>query len=131
MFYIKCLWKHDDRSEEPDVIYCEFDGERTELRKIELYENGQHGVATQTFSTGDTHLADIAIPPLEEINADPRFEARDITAAEFEAVWQACQPYRGMHAQQYSTQPLHCKHIGTSDNAGIGANVMDNIPGSI
>ncbi|WP_308719632.1 DUF6881 domain-containing protein [Komagataeibacter xylinus] len=92
MFYLKCLWKHDFGSEQPNVIYCEFDGERTELRKIELYENGQYGVATGTVSTGDTHLADIAVPPLEAINQDPEFEAREITAAEFEGIWQACQP---------------------------------------
>ena len=38
-------------------------------------------------ASGDTRLGEVAVPPLEEIAASPKFEPVRISRAEFEIVW--------------------------------------------
>ncbi len=86
MFYFKCKWLHDFASE-PVLLYSELDADRWELRKVELFADGRKGYASEEGAFGGTRLGEAVIPPLAEINADPQFEAEEISREAFEAVW--------------------------------------------
>lgn len=71
----------------PKMVYSEIDDSGTELRKIELYENGKVGYAFDETEVGNTFLADQVIPSVEEINKDSDFFATLITKEYFEKLW--------------------------------------------
>lgn len=85
--YIRVAWQHQEASE-PIMLYSELDGERRELRKVEVFRDGRMGYACRAFERGGSRLAKMAMPPLAEIAGDPQFEPHEITAREFEAAWQ-------------------------------------------
>jgi hypothetical protein len=87
MEYIDVLWRHESEAE-PVRLVSELDSLRMETRKLEFFISGAVGVASARNSVGGTELGSVAVPPLEEINNDPQFSARSITAAEFEALWE-------------------------------------------
>lgn len=85
--YFACHWHHT-LPEEPVELYGELDEGRWEVRKIEVYRDGQAVVlGPKDLEPGAKTLAEAPIPTLEEIAADPQFEAREITREEFEALW--------------------------------------------
>lgn len=86
MQYRKALWIHDSMTE-PNVILCELDAERWEVRKVEICADGSITWADSSQSTGNTGLAEAALPPDEEINSQPEFRIAAITRAEFEVAW--------------------------------------------
>jgi hypothetical protein len=87
MKYIVCDWKHDDPGF-PIRIYSELDEERYETRKIEIFPDGRVGYADlEKVDNGDTGLSEKPLPSIEEINADPVFDAKEISKEEFEQVW--------------------------------------------
>jgi hypothetical protein len=86
MDYIKVSWKHDD-PHMPRFLYSELDGERWEIRKVEVFPDGSLGYADRSTSLGKTLLGLITIPTLMQIAAMPEFEPVAITKDEFEAVW--------------------------------------------
>ncbi|GAA5196399.1 hypothetical protein GCM10023322_65230 [Rugosimonospora acidiphila] len=87
MRYIKVLWHHDC-PEDPIELYSEIGDDGWEARKIELYRDGRYGRASSEGSTGSTGLSDEQIPDLAEIAALEEFTPNEISAAEFETVWQ-------------------------------------------
>lgn len=90
MQYIAVRWIHSE-SEDPIELFCELDHDRFEVRKVEVYGDGRIDFACAEMETGDTRLGECEVPPLKEIAADPEFEPREISAAEFEAIWRiAC-----------------------------------------
>jgi hypothetical protein len=85
--YFACHWNHSSE-EQPVEFYGELDEGRWELRKIEVYRDGRAvTLGPKDIEPGARTLAEAPIPPLEQIEADPQFEPREITREEFEAVW--------------------------------------------
>jgi hypothetical protein len=84
--YLKVEWKHYF-SDEPVLLYSELDGERWELRKVEIFPDGTVGYAGPDVSVGGTELGQEPVPSFEQIAADPQFAPIVIGAPEFEAVW--------------------------------------------
>ncbi|WP_230950140.1 DUF6881 domain-containing protein [Burkholderia cepacia] len=88
MMYIRVKWVHTIPSE-PIWIYSELDPDRWELRKVEVYADGNVGFADRFKSIGGTFLSIEALPSLAEIKSDPQFEPVEIIKQEFEVVWDA------------------------------------------
>jgi hypothetical protein len=84
--YFYCRWRHDDANEPVD-LYSEIDDSRYETRKVYVWADGRRAYADEQEAVGDTQLGDQVVPPLNEINGDPQFEAREMTKQEFEEIW--------------------------------------------
>lgn len=89
MTYLRVAWRHQHR-DEPVVLYSELDGNRFEVRKVEVFRDGRLGYADADRSSSGTNLGLVATPSLEEIAQDPQFEPVQIEPAEFEAMWERC-----------------------------------------
>jgi hypothetical protein len=87
MIYLEVVWSHSIISE-PVKLYSEIDEQLWERRKVEVYADGTAGYADAAHSTRGTKLSIEPLPSIEEIAADPQFTPREITAEDFEAVWQ-------------------------------------------
>lgn len=87
MKYLKVKWLHDF-DDEPVILYSELAEDRTELRKVEVYPNGDFGYAYDEKSKGTTQLSDTTIPLEDEISEDPQFVPTLVTKAEFEDIWE-------------------------------------------
>jgi len=55
--------------------------------KVEIWLSGQIGYASDAEEVGGTRLGELPVPPLNEINLDPQFQAEAITKADFEQCW--------------------------------------------
>lgn len=86
MRYLAVRWKHG-LTEDPIMLYSEIDTDGFERRKVDEYRNGILHSADSSRSRGTTELALVETPPVEVINADPEFEARQISGEEFETIW--------------------------------------------
>ena len=86
MNYIKVKWNHSF-PDEPVWLYSELDGERWEVRKVEVFPDGRMGYADRLRSSGNTGLGEAPLPDVAEIAADPQFEPVTIAQPEFEAIW--------------------------------------------
>jgi hypothetical protein len=79
-------WKHE-HPDEPVVLYSELDERRMERRKIDIFPDGRWGHADGQEEVGGTMLGEAPTPSVEQISADPLFEAEEIEEAEFEKLW--------------------------------------------
>jgi hypothetical protein len=70
------------------MLYSELDPQRWEVRKVEEFPDGSLGFASAEKSSDKTKLGEEPIPSLAEIAAEPQFKPREITKAEFEAIWE-------------------------------------------
>ncbi len=86
--YIRVHWDCQDASE-PVWLYSELDGDRMEVRKVEVFRDGSAGYASQADGNNRSELGLAPVPMLDEIAANPEFGAEEIGASEFEAVWSA------------------------------------------
>ncbi len=90
MTYILVRWKHE-HADSPVLLYSELDGERWEVRKVEVFADGRRGWASTDHEEGGTRLGQVPVPDLETIAAasdsHDGFEPVEISAAEFEVVW--------------------------------------------
>ena len=93
MKYIDVAWLHKN-SEYPIRLVSEMDDELFEVRKLEFFPDGKVGFASQTSSTNSTMLGIEPIPMLSEINQDPQFIGKAISASEFQTLWCAHGPRR-------------------------------------
>jgi hypothetical protein len=90
--YERLEWIHDFE-DEPRFIYSELDDERYETRKIEVFEDGRMVKVSEDHpESGSTGLAVLPAPSIEEINAEREFHAEEISAAEFEELWNSSDP---------------------------------------
>lgn len=86
MRYQRVFWRQSS-PEFPTVLYSEIDDEGWEVRKVEEYANGRRDLASSDIETGQTFLGEMRIPSLDEINSQAEFEGAEISADEFEKVW--------------------------------------------
>lgn len=85
--YLYAKWKNAP-ADSPVEFYSELDAQRWETRKVEVFPDGHMGFASSAGSSNDgTRLAIVALPPVAEIARQIEFEARLISAEEFETVW--------------------------------------------
>jgi hypothetical protein len=69
------------------MLYSELDDERWERRKVEIYNDGKLAYADGKKQFGGARLGLAPVPSLEVIAADSAFEPQEISAVEFELVW--------------------------------------------
>ncbi len=93
MKYIKVKWIHQ-LPDEPVLLFSELDNYFFEKRKVEVFADGSAFFASEAENQGDTGLSIEPLPSLEEIGFDPQFEPEEITASEFEKVWEAAHENR-------------------------------------
>lgn len=86
MRYIDVLWLID-ADEEPYRLISEIGPDNFEVRKIDLFRNGEVGFASKDANTSKTMLGTVEVPTLEEINTDDEFDGKNITADDFEKLW--------------------------------------------
>ena len=86
MQYLKAHWVHSN-PDDPIWLYSELDADRWEMRKVEIFADGQIGFASASEQTAGTRLGDHPVPLLAELNATGDFEASVIDNTEFEQVW--------------------------------------------
>ncbi|WP_174931223.1 DUF6881 domain-containing protein [Burkholderia lata] len=86
MIAIDVAWKHAFEAE-PIRLVSVLDRDRYEVRKLEFFRDGRVGFADEARSSHGTELGTVPVPSLVEINADPEFDAREITLEGFETLW--------------------------------------------
>jgi hypothetical protein len=87
--FLKVVWNHC-HSDEPVWLYSELDGERYEIRKVEVYRDGRRGFADRDRSVGGSVLGEIPAPAIQEFANEPEdLQASEIGEEEFEAQWAA------------------------------------------
>lgn len=86
MQYLMVEWIHELK-DEPYVIFAEIDQNMYEVRKLELFRNGNVGFATKFSEYGGSILANHPYPSLGEIASNPEFNLKTIFKEEFEKVW--------------------------------------------
>ena len=86
MDYLKVEWIHEWDGE-PMIIYSEMDSRRNEVRKIEVFRDGQIGYAIGEIAQGGTYLSETPLPSLQNIASDQQFRPHVITQQDFERVW--------------------------------------------
>jgi len=84
--YVKVDWFHEIPNM-PVAIYSEIDGDRWETRKVEFFRDGSATYAGPNISSGNSFLAEVPFPSLEEISSDSQFRAQEISSSEFEKIW--------------------------------------------
>lgn len=88
MTYLRVQWRHA-AEDEPCWLYSELDERRMERRKIDIYPDGRWGFADEHQEVGCSGLSEACTPTVVELNADPEYEASEITSEEFEQMWAA------------------------------------------
>ena len=78
----------DNTAKEPAEYYVEFDALRNEIRKVEVYPDGRIGYAVQGKNTPGTELGLLPAPPFSEILKIEGLVSRQISALEFQTMWQ-------------------------------------------
>jgi hypothetical protein len=86
MEYIDVKWRHSN-PEDPIRLVSELGPGRFETRKLEFFPDGRVGFAEKTGSSHGTHLGEKPVPPLPEINLQAEFSGTEITASDFEMLW--------------------------------------------
>ena len=74
--------------DEPVEWYDELDALRWSIRCVRKLRDGSLKAYSYDSPDWRNQMPEVPIPPLEEINENPDFVAKEITKAEFEAVWE-------------------------------------------
>jgi len=86
MKYFQVKWLHKFL-DEPILLYSELLEDRSEVRKVEIFSNGEYGYASDDDSKGTTKLSETIWPTEDEIVSEPQFVLCIICQEEFEEVW--------------------------------------------
>ncbi|GAA3064404.1 DUF6881 domain-containing protein [Actinokineospora globicatena] len=66
MLYLWAEWIHDE-AKEPVLLISELDGDRHEVRKVQVYRDGRAAWADGGHETDEIGLGEVAVPSLEFI----------------------------------------------------------------
>ena len=88
--YIYSKWKQAAPGY-PVEFYSELDHRRYETRKIEVFNDGRLGYASQEKNTHGTQLGIIAVPALAELKLLAEFITEEISKEKFDAKWKEIQ----------------------------------------
>ncbi|WP_327097062.1 hypothetical protein OIE68_45595 [Nocardia vinacea] len=86
MRYVKVTWHHDF-DDEPVEYFHEVGDDNWETRRVQVYRDGHLEWADETHETATAGVAEIPIAPIEEIAAQPEFDAEEISQDQFERQW--------------------------------------------
>ena len=87
MRYFKIHWIHSF-TDEPEYIFSEIDEEGYEVRKVEIFKNGNHILYSNNINSD--RLVEGKYPSLEELNYEEETEVMqtiEIPKSEFCNVW--------------------------------------------
>jgi hypothetical protein len=73
--------------DEPVEYYDELDASRWSIRCVRKFRDGSLKACSYAHPNWRDEMPEASIPPVDEINKDPQFMAKEILKAEFEAVW--------------------------------------------
>jgi len=74
--------------DEPVEWFDELDAEHWSIRCVRKFRDGSLKAHSYASPDWRHEMPEVPIPPLEEINDNPDFAAKDISKAEFEVVWE-------------------------------------------
>ncbi len=97
MEYWRVDWLHDFESE-ATRIYNEIGDDGYEVRKVHQYRDGRKLKADELHESDEIGLGTVPVGPIEDVVAQPEFEAVVITRQEFEVEWQNAPWPDGAHA---------------------------------
>ena len=86
MRYIDVEWIHD-HDDEPVRLVSEIGPDEFEVRKIEIYRDGNVGFADKNREVGNARLGIVEVPSLTEINSQLEFRGSEISCEMFENLW--------------------------------------------
>jgi hypothetical protein len=88
--YLMCIW-HAAEDDEPVWFWDELDESRWVIRCVRKYGDGRIEAYSHACANWRDVMPEAPVPSVPETNRDTAFEAREISKAEFEAVWRkAC-----------------------------------------
>ena len=67
--------------------YDELDADRYSMRGVRKYRDGRLEACSYASESWRDEMPEGPFPPIDEINHDAEFSAKEISKAEFEAVW--------------------------------------------
>ena len=81
-----CRW-HTAPDDEPVWVWYELDESRWVVRCILKYVDERLEAHSYDCANWRDVMPEAPVPPVVEINRDPEFEAREVSKAEFQAMW--------------------------------------------
>ena len=79
--------------DDPIEYYDELDSSRWSIRCVRKYRDGSLEAFSYASENWRDKMSESSLPPVEVINQNPEFAAREISKDEFEAIWsRATQP---------------------------------------
>ena len=90
MQYIKAKWDPSS-PDEPTTFFFELDENRFEVRKVEQHADGSYSFASLTAASKGTFLSCEPLPLLADIDAEEEMTAWEMSAADFESMWEDAQ----------------------------------------
>src|SRR5437762_755633 len=85
--YFMCTWLAAS-SDEAFQYWDELDEERWSIRCVRKYRDGSFEAYSYDSPNWRDEMPEAPIPPVQEVNQDAQFDAREISGSEFEAIWQ-------------------------------------------
>ncbi|MFF4392662.1 DUF6881 domain-containing protein [Streptomyces sp. NPDC001552] len=87
MKYWQVNWLHDT-PEDPVTIYSEIGEDGYETRKVHVYLDGSMLRADEHHESREIGLGEIPVGDIADVAAQPEFQAKVVTQAVFESVWE-------------------------------------------
>jgi len=84
--YVHGVWLKANE-DEPAEYYDELDADRYSMRGVRKYRDGRFEACSYASENWRDVMPEGPFPPIDEINRDPEFAAKEISRAEFETVW--------------------------------------------
>jgi hypothetical protein len=85
--YFHCIWL-PAQEDEPFEFYDELDASRWSTRCVRRFRDGSLKACSYSSADWRDEMPETAFPNPDEINKNPEFIAKEISKAEFEAIWQ-------------------------------------------
>ncbi|GGP31344.1 hypothetical protein GCM10018980_65200 [Streptomyces capoamus] len=90
MEHWKVDWAHELQSE-PVRFYSEIGSDGYEVRKIQVYRDGQVLKADMFHESAEIGLSEVPAGSIDDVASQPEFSASAISPEEFERAWRTAQ----------------------------------------